>query len=83
MATWQDLSTIYDNSVVKMKILLRSGTVIEDPDNGNLPLWKEKMKEDDTICTYSTDAYGLVVFRSQDIQEIRISEKDLAEDSCK
>ena len=60
-----------------MKILLRSGTsIIEDLEN--LQKWKDIMMGPASPVTYSTDSYGLIIFRSTDILEIRVELDEVA-----
>jgi hypothetical protein len=61
-----------------LKILLRSGTTIIE-DTTELTRWKGIMMGPDTPINYSTDSYGLIIFRSSDIMEIRVNETDVEE----
>jgi hypothetical protein len=61
-----------------MKIILKYGMVIEDKSH-DVSRWKAVLKDPAMIVTYSTDNYGLILFRSSEIGSIHFSEEDIEE----
>jgi len=41
--------------------------------------WKAVLKDPEMVVTYSTDNYGLILFRSSEIGSIHFSEEDIEE----
>jgi hypothetical protein len=58
-----------------MKLILKSGTVIEDS-SCDVAMWKAVLKEPTTV-QYSTGAGEVILFNSSEIREIYFSADDV------